>query len=301
MTDYYVRVIDDGMSMMEEFWAVEKDVAHQGIVPSKLGTHHADPGEDIMITLQKRGFPPEHFHKMLLGPGKYFPRMARPSSTRPKCSPGRNPDQSTAARNIRTTSTGQLHALIQELQKICRVVHPIEHNFSAYGHQIRNIIVMACTEVEAQWKNILVANGQKADNRVDYIKLSLPMKLREYRVGLPWYPWLDPIAPFENWVPPRCGEKQRLPWYDAYNAVKHDREKNFCEAKLIHALESVTGCFVMLCAQYGWDLARRAEAAADAFFLIDIDAAPKWRPSEIYVPPYGETPQAQPYPFGSSG
>ena len=99
--------------------------------------------------------------------------------------------------------------------------------------------------------NILEANGQKAESWLDYVKLSLPMKLGEYRVALPWYPWLDPIAPFEKWVPTKRGEKQLLPWYDAYNDIKHDREKNFAEAKLIHAIKSVTGCFVMLCAQYG--------------------------------------------------
>lgn len=309
MTDYYVQVsnclesiIDNVSPSTEQFWAIETDVAHMGIIPSQFATHHADPGEDIMVTLNKRGFPTEQFHKLTLGPGRYYPRMARPSSTRSECSPGRNPDQSIAARNIRTTSTGQLHALIQELQRICRVVHPIEHNFYAYGHEIRNIIVIACTEVEAQWKNILAANGYKKAkgdlNRTDYVKLSLPMRLPEYRVELPWYPWLDPIIPFNTWVLPQPGEKQCLPWYDAYNAAKHDREKNFTEAKLIHALESVAACFVMLCAQYGWDFARRVEAAGDSFFLLA--GTPKWKPSEIYVPPYGETPQPQCYSFGGS-
>ncbi len=295
MRDYFVRVIDQGVSVIEEFWAVEPTIAHQGVVPSKFGTHSADSGEDIFTTLEKRGFPRYQFHKLQLGPGEYFPRIARPRSTRPECSPGHNPDQSAAARNIRTTSTGQLHALIQELQQICRVVHPIEHNFCAYGHEIRNIIIIACTEVEAHWKNILEANGQNAKNRRDYVKLALPMKLGEYRVTLPWYPWLDPIAPFEKWVPVERGKKQTLPWYDAYNDIKHDREKNFAEAKLIYALKAVTGCFVMLCGQYGWDFATRGEAAADAFFrLIE---APKWEPPEIYVSEYGAIPRGRPYPF----
>ena len=145
--------------------------------------------------------------------------------------------------------------------------------------------------------NILEANGQKAESRLDYVKLSLPMNLGEYRVALPWYPWLDPIAPFEKWVPTKRGEKQLLPWYDAYNDIKHDREKNFAEAKLIHAIKSVTGCFVMLCAQYGWVFAKRGEeAAAEVFFqLIN---SPRWGPSEIYVPPYGTAPKERPYPFG---
>lgn len=293
MTDYYVRVIDDGVSIIEEFWGVDESVAHQDIIPSTLGTHYAGPGEEIMTTVRKR-FPEGQFYRLRLGPGEYFPRMARPSSTRPECSPGHNPDQCAAGRNARTTSTGQLHALIQELQQICRVVHPISDNFTAYGHEIRNIIIIASTEVEAHWKNILKANGKNGKNTRDYVKLSLPMKLGEYRIALPWCPWLDPIAPFENWMP--CSTPTKLlPWYDAYNNIKHDRETNFAQATLINALKSVTGCFVMLCAQYGWDFAKRGEAAADAFFrLID---APTWEPSEIYVPTYGKMPGERPYPL----
>lgn len=158
MADHYVRVIDDGESITEEFWSVDATIAHKGIIPSQLGTHLADPGEDMIVTLRKR-FPAGQFHKLQLAPGEYFPRMARPSSTRLECSPGYNPDHSAAARNTRTTSTGQLHALIQELQEICMVVHPISNNFATFGHEIRNILIIASTEVEAHWKNILKANG----------------------------------------------------------------------------------------------------------------------------------------------
>jgi len=294
MTDYYVRIISDGVSITEDFWAIENDLALQGIMPSQLGTHRADPGDDIMATLKRR-FPGSQFHKLRLAPGEYFPRMARPTSIQPNCSPGNNPDKSDTARNVRTTSTGQLHALIQELQKICRVVHPIKHNFGSYGHEIRNILIIACTEIEAHWKNILKANGARANNRHDYVKLALPMKLGEYMVALPWYPWLDPIAPFENWVPPEKGTKQNLAWYDAYNAVKHDRECNFADAKLIYAVQSVVGCFVMLCSQYGWDFAKQGPAAEDAFFRLI--RAPQWGPSEIYVPPFGTIPRERHYTF----
>lgn len=295
MTDYYVQVIDGGLSVSEQFWAVGDGVAHRGIIPSPIGTNYADEQEDIMATLQKRGFPVEKFHKLLLKPGEYFPRMARPDSTLADCSPGRNPDESIAVRDRRTIGTGQLHALIQWLQGIFRVIHPGEDNFSAYGHEIGNIIIIACTEIEAQWKGILKANAQSARNRNDYVKLSSAMRLTEYRVALPWYPWIEPITPFEKWIPPEHGERQHLPWYDAYNDIKHDRENKFIEAKLIYALEAVTGYFVMLCAQYGWDFAKRDNTAENAFFLLV--EAPRWRPSEIYVPPFGKGFHARSYPF----
>jgi hypothetical protein len=291
MTDYYIRVTDDGFSITEQFFRVEEAEAHLGIVPSQLGTHHAEPGEEMLVTLKKR-FPGGQFHKLQLAPGEYFPRMARPSSTRPECSPGHNPDQSAAAAEARTISTGQLHALIQELQQICRVIHPGRANFDAYGHEITNVIIIACTEVEAQWKNVLKANGKKGGKIKDYVALSQPMKLGDYKVALPWYPWLDPIAPFENWVASKTASKG-LSWYDDYNAVKHNRESNLARATLINALKSVTGCFVMLCAQYGWGFAKKGEAIGDAFF--QLTQSPRWEPSEIYVPPHGLVQKARPY------
>ena len=81
MTTYYVRHASDGMSFIEDFWAIDDGIAHQGIIPSQLGTHTADPGEDIMTLLEKR-FPGSQFHRLRLGPGEYFPRMARPGSVR---------------------------------------------------------------------------------------------------------------------------------------------------------------------------------------------------------------------------
>jgi hypothetical protein len=79
-------------------------------MPSQLGTHYADPGEAMITTLQKR-FPAGRFHKLLLAPGEYFPRMARPSSTRPEDSPGHNPDQSAAA----LVSVARLDCPVREL------------------------------------------------------------------------------------------------------------------------------------------------------------------------------------------
>lgn len=284
MTDYYLQRAMSGLELVERFWAVDEGIAHQDVLPSAIGTHLAAHGEDILTTLQSR-FPGAEFHRLCLGPGEYFPRMARPQSTAPECSPGKNRDESPAALNARTISTGQLHALIQQLQEICRVVHPTDQNLNAYGHEIRNLLIIACTEVEAQWKSILLANGAQANNRRDYVKLSSAMKLKEYRVSLPWFPWLDPIAPFERWVPTPNRVKQHLPWYDAYNAVKHDREQNFAEAKLRYAIEALTACFVMLCAQYGLDFVRTGEEARDVFFRLVN--RPFWEPAELYVPEYG--------------
>jgi hypothetical protein len=137
---------------------------------------------------------------------------------------------------------------------------------------------------------------EEAEEPARLCKARAADEIGEYLVALPWYPWLDPIAPFKNWVPVPKDCKQYLPWYDAYNAIKHDREKDFAKAKLRYAFQALTGCFVMLCAQYGWGFAKRKDVAADAFF--QLIKAPKWGPSEIYVPPLGTTYKATPYSFG---
>lgn len=290
--EYYIEIVETPFELHERFWAVDGITAHRDLTPSELGTHTAEPGEDILTTIQRR-FPESRFHRLGLAPGEYYARMARPGSTGRAHSPGHYPDMSIEAVNTRAISTGQLHALIQELQQICRVVQPAQSNFNTYGIEIRNFLILACTEVEAQWKNIMKANGVNAASRLDYVKLSPAMKLPEYQVSLPWYPWLEPIIPFENWQPTIAPAKQDLPWYDAYNATKHDRESAFEAATLENALKAITANFVMLCAQYGWDFARRKEQADDAFF--QLVTAPTWNPAEVYVG--GQTPRVTQYPF----
>ena len=98
-------------------------------------------------------------------------------------------------------------------------------------------------------------------NTKDYVKLAAPMKLPEFAVDFPYYPWLSAIKPFERWVH-TDSPSQGLGWYAAYNNVKHDRESKFAEATLHCAFQAISGCFVMLCAQYGWDFALRGGGAS---------------------------------------
>jgi hypothetical protein len=120
------------------------------------------------------------------------------------------------------------------------------------------------------------------------------MKLGEYRVELSHYPWIDPIFPFENWVESKTASKD-LGWYAAYNNVKHDRETKFSDATLLNAILAITGCFVILCAQYGWDFALRGDEALRSFFRLT--KAPQWEPGDIYVAPFGGAYEPVPYPF----
>jgi len=289
MAQYFVRRLRWGEQLEEQFWCIEEEKVYQIDVVSSSGLSvcpraAGETVRDVLDKIMKDG----EWYELSLKPGEYFPRMARPDSTN-KTGPGRNPDTSDEFRFYRARSTGQLHAFIQELEHICGVIHPEGSNLQCFGHATRNILILACTEVEAHWKKILEANGyentERRDRRLNtehYVTLLDAMRLDQYVVSLNYYPWLSTAAPFQGWN--REKPTKSLPWYNAHNLVKHNREEHFAEATLERALTAVTACFVMLCAQYGWDFALQGEEGGRAFFqLVEW---PTWSPSEIYVPPF---------------
>ena len=67
----------------------------------------------------------------------------------------------------------------------------------------------------------------------------------------PWPsdPWIKPVAPFNSWD--ERSATQTLPWYDAYNAAKRDRESELKRASLRLAFDAVVACAIMIVAQFG--------------------------------------------------
>ena len=193
---------------------------------------------------------------------------------------------------------GQLTALVRSLTQICQTIHPNKDTFSAYGHDIRNLLILSCTEVESHWRGILVANNVKKDRftTVQYVKLLSAMQLHKYRIALPHYPWLEPLVPFAEWTPK--APTKSLAWYNAYNHVKHDREGKFADAQLIHAINAVAACAILLCAQVGTPLALRPRGEIGEF--IQLLDAPTWAPNEVYTDRYegwAANNDPVPYPF----
>lgn len=240
--------------------------------------------EDLLAAISgKLPGGPFTLKEMRLGPGQYYPRIARPGDQWPDQSPGHCPQTNRYYREL-ATSRGQLVSLVRRLESICQVVEPNDTTLGAFGHEIRNLLILASTEVEAQWRAVLKANGVCKENYTtnDYVKLNTAMKLNEYRVSLPHYPDLIGIAPFENWNSEE--PTQTLCWYYAYNKVKHDRHGNFQHASLKHAIEAVCAVFTMLCAQFGKQEASSSRTELTYFF--EFDETPKWSPAEAYIHPY---------------
>jgi hypothetical protein len=233
------------------------------------------------------------FQETALQPGEYYPRMARPNDQYPHESPGTNPGAQ-ADKDFIAVAHGQLTVLTRQLDRICQTVHPTEKTLSTFGHDIRNLLILACTEVESHWRGVLVANGVKGlgtnENRFSthqYVNLKTAMQLDKYAVVFPSYPWLPPISPFAGWG---SSEKptQDLGWYDAYNAVKHNREAEFERATLGHAFDAVTACAIMMAAEFGLAQGLGHRSELRAFFRFS--ALPNWPLSDVYIHPYARRP-----------
>jgi len=70
--------------------------------------------------------------------------------------------------------------------------------------------------------------------------------------------------------------------FNAYNEVKHDREKCFAQAKLDYAFTALSACAVMLFAQFGIT----AFAQSGALRFVEFCQTPRWELSEVYMNPH---------------
>jgi hypothetical protein len=275
---YYVQLDSEGKhELVWKFDGAVLEAVYDKFTPITIA-----PGTSVEDTLRQQ-VPASSNHKVWLtelAPGEYFPRMARPlrrsaGHARNFYYPKQNPNEVAIFR-------GQLAVLAQKLEEICRVIYPTKETLkSTFGHEIRNLLILACTEVETHWRGVLEYNGVNLGPRPttkEYVRLSGPMRLREYAVAYPNYPWLEPFRPFKQWGSSGA-PTQEIEWYDAYNSVKHDRERNFDRATLRSAFEAVTACAIMQVAEFSqvgltWEL----------WQFFELRDTPTWSPSEFYLP-----------------
>lgn len=186
----------------------------------------------------------------------------------------------------------QLEIILSDLSEVFKVVAPHHNQFSVYGHAIRNIIILACTELDARMQSILANNGVEPYGKyfemLDYYKLKDALKLNEYELSFYRYGDLGTFSPFSTWK-----TDEQLYWYQAYNHIKHNREKHFAEAKLFNAINAIVAYTIILIAQYGYRNDLWHETVGK---IIHIEKEPKWDLEDYYIKsPDGQ--RAVPYPF----
>jgi len=221
-------------------------------------------------------------HKMELPPGAYYPRMSRPHDQYPLESPGMLPRYQESSDLIAST-LNQVRYLVGMLDTIFQTIHPTQENMGCYGNSIRNLLILACTECEAQWRGVLQANGVtiKKPNTNQYVKLAHAMRLSEYAVKLRHCPWLEAVSPFEDWN--TDDPTNTIPWYNDYHSTKHNREDAFMKATLGSAIQAVSAVWIMVISQFGIQSEREFIDLSQYFYL---ERVPLWRFSEVYTHGY---------------
>jgi hypothetical protein len=178
--------------------------------------------------------------------------------------------------------------LIQRLDELLHFVEPSAGTLKTHSHKARELLILACTEVENAWKGYLRITGATPQARGDfttneYVKLSGPLYLAEYQVSLPRYAVIPPIRPFQNWSV--TNPTKSLPWYDAYNKTKHDRSSHFTEATLWRCLQAVAANLVLFSVRFGpFHLFHGAGTLAAFFNQLFTIELKDCSPSSFYAP-----------------
>jgi hypothetical protein len=141
--------------------------------------------------------------------------------------------------------------LLKDLQLLFDYVEPADKNLTCYSYRIHSLLLRACVEIEANCKAILKENGYSKSRNwkmYDYRKIEKTHLLSAYEVRVPNWNGTDGTrSPFSAW----STESGSLPWYQAYNATKHDRHSAFEEATFEHLIDACCGLLVILSAQFG--------------------------------------------------
>lgn len=181
-----------------------------------------------------------------------------------------------------------LRILLSKLEDLFETVEPSANNSSAYGHKIREILLLACMEVESSLSAVLKENNYSSPGRLttnDYVKLLEPMLLDGYELSLQSHPNFPPFSPFKGWeVKHPTGS---LTWYDAYNKTKHDREDELKLATLGNAVMAVGAAVVVFYAQFGLHFAtgvfdQKSLLIRNIFRLVTLDF--KKYDMQFYIP-----------------
>ncbi|MDF9827467.1 hypothetical protein M2447_001560 [Ereboglobus sp. PH5-10] len=144
--------------------------------------------------------------------------------------------------------------LIEKLDEIFYYIEPTEDSIKTYSHKTRELLILACTEVENCWQEYMREAGLKnAHGRGfstnDYVNLKDSLFLQEYQFQLITYPRLPPIRAFYGWESQKPTES--LSWYSAYNKTKHNRNNYFRLATLENCIAAVIASLTLYCVRYG--------------------------------------------------
>ena len=128
-------------------------------------------------------------------------------------------------------------------------IEPADENLGAYSLKLHGLLMRICIEIEANLRAILEENLYSASSQwsmKDYSKVDRSHFLSAYQAKMPiWTGQNETFSPFEPWQ-----NDEPLPWYQEYNAAKHDRHGSFKKATFGNVVQSYAALAIVLFAQF---------------------------------------------------
>ena len=144
----------------------------------------------------------------------------------------------------------ELKILIEKLHEVLMYIEPDINCLQTFGHKIRELLILACTECENSWTSYIRHSGNTNErlSTNDYVKLNNKLFLSEYRVVFTSHPITINLQPFVAWD--IQNPTSSLIWYDGYNKTKHNKDNFFNLATLENCLNAIAANIIMFCVRY---------------------------------------------------
>lgn len=173
-------------------------------------------------------------------------------------------------------SLQSLRILLDKLDELFLFIEPQGNGINTYSYRTRELLILACTEVENSWTKYLQVSGVEPNGRNyntnDYVKLLEPLYLKEFKINLKIKSSLQDIIPFDGWR--NQNPTASLDWYNAYNQTKHDRESHFDKATLQNCIKAISANIVMFCVRFSphalWHSNNSTSSVFNQFFNIEL-------------------------------
>ncbi len=141
-----------------------------------------------------------------------------------------------------------------ELAEIFTFIEPSTQNFQSFSYKISGLLTKISIEVEANLKAILKENQYSIIpsklTMTHYAKVEKSHFLSKYEIKFAvWYGEDVIFRPFQAWEDHQSPKK--IPWYQSYNAAKHDRHAQFAlSATFKNMIEAYCGLAILMWSQF---------------------------------------------------
>ena len=191
----------------------------------------------------EKNFAAKEIKNMALIPGEYYENIWRPSFH--DLSPQNNYlEIDLKEKNV---FEDNLKSVLSLLDTISDYINPTKANLNCFSLKNRELIILACTSVEALFKKYI----PEGEGTSSYIKLKEPLLLDLYSFAYMKSFSSYTVFPFKEWTEKK--PTKSISWYYDYNCIKHDFFANLSQAKLSSCLESVCAYLLLNCIRYSPD------------------------------------------------